>query len=348
MRTKRLARAWRLCLAGALLIALAACAAREAAQYAAPVPGATLQPIYVATERALDRTGPFFGNKRPGKVNFFRNTISVPPTHTPGTISWPEGEADAATDFVVADTRIFEGVGQMVADIRAHRSGDETLVYVHGYNNTLSDVMYRLAQIQTDFDTGMPAVAFSWQSAGDPRGYVYDRDSVLYARDDMEALLNALTAAPGEKVFLLAHSMGAHLTMEVLRQAALRGNRRLLNRISGVTLMSPDIDPDLFRQQAEAIGHLPQPFVIFVSRQDRALSLAGFLTGRKPRLGVIDSAQSVAGLDVQVIDFTALGDGEGLNHMTPVSSPQAVSALRGLLAQRQTPPTGLGRYLVLE
>jgi esterase/lipase superfamily enzyme len=93
----------------------------------------------------------------------------------------------------------------------------ETLLFVHGYNNTLSEAMYRLAQIQTDFDTGMPGVLFSWPSAGDPRGYIYDRDSVLFARDDLTAVLRQLTSGPGDKVFLLAHSMGSSLVMETGR-----------------------------------------------------------------------------------------------------------------------------------
>ena len=232
--------------------------------------------------------------------------------------------------------------------VRAETPGPETLVFVHGYNNTLSESMYRLAQIQTDFDIRMPAVLFSWPSAGDARGYIYDRDSILYSRDDLEAVLDSLTARPGEKVFLLAHSLGSHLVMEVLRQAALRGDQTLLNRISGVVLMSPDIDPDLFRRQAEAIGKLPKPFMIFISRQDRALSLAGFLTGKKPRLGVIDAPKQVEGLDVTVVDFTELADGEGLNHFVPVTSPAAITVLNGLIAQSGKPGTGFEKFMVLK
>lgn len=245
-------------------------------------------------------------------------------------IEWPKGKtANPATDFVVTDTRIFRSSAQMKADMGG---AGETLVFVHGYNNTLSDAMYRMAQIQTDFRTGLPGVVFSWPSAGDARGYIYDRDSALYSRNDLEELLSALTQTPSDKVFLLAHSMGAHLTMETLRQIALRGDRHLLERISGVVLMSPDIDPDLFRRQARTIGQLPQPFMIFVSQQDRALTAAGFLTGRKPRLGVIDGPESVEGLEVQVVDFTELGDGEGLNHMVPVSSPAGVKVLQGMIS----------------
>lgn len=329
------------------LIFLVACSTRDTAMRAAPDPSATIQPVYVATTRALDRTGPVFGEARPTNMNYFRVDVSVPPTHETGQIEWPKDTPDARTDFVVTDTELYGGAREMARSVQRSTPGRETLVFIHGYNNTLSEGMYRLAQIRTDFNDSNPAVLFSWPSAGDPRGYIYDRDSVLFARDDLETLLHALTATPGEKVFLMAHSVGSHLTMEVLRQAALRGDRRLLNRINGVVLMSPDIDPDLFRRQAQAIGELPQPFVIFTSQQDRALGLSAFLTGRKPRLGVVNSPENVKGLDVKVVDFSEVSDGKGLNHAVPVTSPDAVPLLKGLIAQSRKAGHWMGDFIVL-
>ncbi|SFN59617.1 Esterase/lipase superfamily enzyme [Roseovarius lutimaris] len=342
----RLSRAT-LCLC-ALLLTLAACSERMTAERALPHPDARIQPIFVATERKLDKTGPFFGFQRPEGMNYFRADISVPPTHQVGVIEWPDGPPDAASDFVVTGTHVYDGPGQMIGDIRRAGPGRETLVFIHGYNNTLSESMYRLAQIQTDFATNMPAMLFSWPSAGDPRGYIYDRDSVMFARDDLVALLDRLTARPGDKVFLIAHSMGSHLAMEALRQAKLSGKTRLLSRVSGVTLMSPDIDPDLFDRQAEVIGKLPQPFLIFISKQDRALSLAGFITGRKPRLGVIDEAEKITRSDVTVIDFTELADGNNLNHFVPVTSPAAISVLNGIISQAGREGTGFLRDMALK
>ncbi|WP_417726069.1 alpha/beta hydrolase [Roseovarius sp.] len=324
-----------------LVLVLAGCAPRVTAERAAPHPAAKIEQLYVATGRRLDQTGPIFGLERPEGVRFFRADISVPPTHAPGQIEWPEGAPDAATDFVVTETQVFRSPGAMLGDMRQeHAGGGETLLFVHGYNNTLSEAMYRLAQIQTDFDTDMPGVLFSWPSAGDPRGYIYDRDSVLYARDDLTEVLRQLTRGPGDRVFLLAHSMGSSLVMEALRGIALSGDRHLLNRISGVVLMSPDIDPDVFERQAEVIGALPQPFLIFITKVDRALSLSGFITGRKPRLGMIDTADKVQRPDVRVIDFSELADGAGLNHFVPVTSPAAIDFLRGII--RQTNEMGSG------
>lgn len=329
LRTSRGAKA----LCCGIIFVLAACAPRVTAQRADPHPSATIQPIYVATGRKLDQTGTIFGLERTEGLRFFRTDVSMPPTHQLGQIEWPDGPPDAATDVVVTGTEVYNSHGPMLREMRQEHAGRETLLFVHGYNNTLSEAIYRLAQIQTDFDTAMPGLLFSWPSAGDPRGYIYDRDSVLYARDDLTEMLRQLTRAPGDKVFVLAHSMGSSLVMEALRGIALSGDRHLLNRISGVVLMSPDIDPDVFDRQAEVIGKLPQPFLIFITKEDRALTVSGFITGRKPRLGMIDSADKVQRPDVQVIDFSSLADGSGLNHFVPVTSPAAIGLLREILAE---------------
>jgi len=318
----------------ALGAVLSACTARPAARRAAPSPLAHVERVFVATERNLNAPGPLFGRKRPSGLKYLSLDISVPPTHKPGRIEWPDGPPDAATDFVVTDSRVYRDARAMTRAMQRDQPGKETLVFVHGYNTTFSDAIYRFAQIRSDFAVNGPGMVYVWPSAGDPRGYAYDRDSVLYSRNAFARVLERLIAAPGQRVLLVAHSMGAQLVMETLRQAALKGEQHLMARISGVVLISPDIDPDVFRRQAAVIGTLPQPFLIFVSKQDRALSLAGLLTGRKPRLGVIGEPGKLAGVKgVKVIDFTALADGEGLDHAVPITSPAAISVLRGLIAQ---------------
>lgn len=328
--TPNLPRRMALC---ALILLTAACTPRYVAKNGAPDPAATIEPVYVVTERALNRTGPDFGGERSFELKHFRADISIPPTHEVGQIEWAkDGPPDTEQDFAVVDTRIFGNAGAMKAAMRANSAVRDTTVFVHGYNNTLSEAMYRFAQIRADFDRDGPGVLFSWQSAGDPRGYIYDRDSVLFARDHLVSTLRLLTREPGETVTLVAHSMGAQLTMEALRQIAIAGDRHLLDRLSGVVLISPDIDPDLFRNQVQTIGKLSRPIVVVVSREDRALGLASLLFGSKKRLGVIDSAQQVEGLNVRVIDVTALSDGKGLSHFIPVTSAAAVDAIRGLAA----------------
>src|SRR6056297_43462 len=165
MRIVRLGRAW--LFVG--VMAVATCAPRETAMRGAPDPDAVIHPVHVATLRPFDATGQAFGMQRADKLKYFRADISVPPTHEVGQIEWPDETPDAATDFVVTQTDVLAGQAGLVRDLRRTGTGTQTLVFIHGYNNTMSDSMYRLAQIRADFDLTMPTVLFSWPSAGDPR-----------------------------------------------------------------------------------------------------------------------------------------------------------------------------------
>jgi esterase/lipase superfamily enzyme len=303
----------------------------------------------VATERSFDQVGPSFGVPRNQGLRYAKAKISVPPNHEVGRIEWPavNRSANADTDFVFTDLEAYPNRNAFVSDVHRNRPGRETFLFVHGYNNTLSEATFRLAQMKADFGVETPAVLFSWPSAGDPRGYIYDRDSVLFARNDLETLIKQLAPTRHDKVFVLAHSMGSLLVMEAMRQAVIRGDRWMLDRISGVAMMSPDVDPDLFRRQAETIGTLPQPFLLFVSQEDRALGLASFISGRKPRLGVIDGPEAVAGLKVTVVDVTALGDDEGLNHAVAATSPFAIPVLRGFIDDLSSGKRPKRQYVIL-
>jgi esterase/lipase superfamily enzyme len=101
-----------------------------------------------------------------------------------------------------------------------------------------------------------------------------------------------------------------------------------------VVLLSPDISPALFRAQAEAIGDLPDPFVIFTSQNDPALRLSARLTGVPRRLGNIRGVKEVAGLNVTVINLSSARDA-GSNHLAALTSPSVISFLKETEAIRQ-------------
>ena len=57
------------------------------------------------------------------------------------------------------------------------------MFFVHGYNNTTSDAVLRLAQFVEDSGFEGVPVLFDWASAGELTRYVYDLNSSLIARD---------------------------------------------------------------------------------------------------------------------------------------------------------------------
>lgn len=298
-----------------------------------PVPAGagTPVPVLVGTTRAPEPAGLWTRDAR-GALNFAEIEVSVPAAHEPGKVELPRGRVpDPARDFVTRAVRPAADAAAFRAALQARipRSGPnagEVIVTVHGFNNTMGDGLYRTVQMVHDLDMESPAVHYAWPSAGRPLGYAADRDSALFARDGLERLLDEVGRAGARRIVVVAHSMGAQLAMETLRQMALRGNRRTLDRIGGVVLMAPDIDVGVFRAQAGAVGRMSQPIVIFTSRRDPALALSARLTGRPSRLGNIDGVEALAGLDVTVIDLTEARDAEE-RHYAALTSPSVMRFL---------------------
>ncbi len=319
-----------------VLTLLGACAARGVITLVPPdgTAGAALRPVFVATNRnaapgALAQQS--FGAARDARLRFARIDVSVPPAHAPGRIEWPgRRPPDAERHFLARSETLYPDVTAFLGDLA--RSGgrrSEVVLFVHGFNVNNAEAVYRLAQIAHDFDAQVPVIAYSWPSAGSPQGYVYDRDSVIFSRDGLETLLRALTGQ-GHRVLIVAHSMGGQLVMESLRQISISGDGAVLRQLSGVALISPDIDEDVFRRQAERIRPFPQPFMLMVSARDRALGLAAFLTGKPARLGSIAEPERLAGLPVEVIDLSAVQGGDRAGHSTAFTAPAAIALLRDL------------------
>lgn len=289
-----------------------------------------VQSVFFGTTRNLEDDGSF-GTKRSEITHFGRFEISIPPNRKPGEIKWPprHGKPNPAVDFLTVSQTRYAGEQDFKQVLRADlaRNKGEMTIFVHGFNNNLPESIYRVAQFSHDLKLPGTVVDYAWPSAANPLGYVYDRDSALFARDGLEQLIDEAVDSGAKRVVVVAHSMGGALTMETLRSMALRGNHRALDRLGGVVLISPDIDVDVFREQARSIGKLPQPFVIFGSNRDKFLRLSAGITGQTARLGSLSNISRLADLKVTFFDVADFSVGAG--HFLPATSP----ALMALLGQ---------------
>jgi esterase/lipase superfamily enzyme len=317
--------------------------------------------VFVGTTRGMDpETGEFSGD-RSETDRYARFDISIPPERTSGEITWPKPhlKPNFTTDFLTTAANTYPDPTSFRRDLTAALSSQrpgqrEAVVYVHGFNNTFSEGLYRIAQLSHDLEMPGVAVHYSWPSLGKPLAYVYDRDSVLFARDGLQDLLEQVAAAGADRIVIVGHSMGSALVMEALRQMAIRGGSKVWGRIAGVVLISPDIDVEVFRSQALRIGTLPQPFLIFTSQKDKALALSARLTGQKERLGTLEDVSLVADLKVTLFEVGAFSTGAG--HFTPGDSPVLIQLLGRLadvdaaFARDQTGRTDLisGTVLTLQ
>ncbi len=310
-----------------LVLCLAACTPRGTMVVVPPetVEGKISQ-VFIGSTRGLEGTG-VFGGGRSEEMRFARYDVAIPPDRAPGEIKYAKSQsANVTTDFVTTGQRIYAADADFRSDLRAAlaQNGREATIFVHGFNTTFTEGLYRIAQLKNDLEIPGVAVHYAWPSAAEPLGYVYDRDSVLFARSGLEELIRETRAAGASRITLVAHSMGGFLTMEVLRSIALRDGR-IMPQVRGVVLISPDIDVEVFRSQARDIGTLPQPFLIFGSDKDRVLRLSALITGQRGRLGSLDSVDDLADLEVTYLDVGAFSQGSG--HFVPGTSPGLIRLL---------------------
>lgn len=317
----------------AIFSVLVACTPRAVIRYAdVPADGVVVERVFVGTTRADDRDGTLNIGSRSFASRYLRQDISLPLDRAAGSLPLPprRGVVDPRRQITTVGERKFDSDAAFRAELadamRGSRKGTrEAVVFVHGFNNTFAEGLYRFAQLNHDLDLPGVPVHYSWPSKATVLGYAYDRDSALFARDGLENLLNQVAQAGADRILLVAHSMGSHLTMESLRQLAIRGDQSVLRRIGGVILMSPDIDVEVFRAQARSIGKLPQPFVVFTSARDRALALSATIAREQARLGNLKDVRELAGLEVTLLEVGAFSTGDG--HFTAAQSPLLIQLL---------------------
>jgi esterase/lipase superfamily enzyme len=298
--------------------------------------------ILAATTRAKNLDGSY-GFDRSEKLSLLELTISIPPTHTPGDLNYAYANPRPETQFTLAGQVELASPAAFQNRVRqemAKKSGRETevTVYIHGYNATQAETAFRAAQLANDVKLPGAQVIYSWPSRGKSLGYAYDFDSALFARDGLEKLLFQLKATGARRIILVAHSMGGLVMMETLRQIERRRPGWVGTNIGGVVMISPDLDIELFRTQMKSLSHIPQPFVVFVSRQDSILNLSSRLRGRgeEKRLGNIENNDQIADLPVDVIDTTAFSKDAASPHFVIGSSPALIAMFGDVQALQDT------------
>ena len=293
--------------------------------------------IFVATSRATTRQPEYFSGERSPSVGFARLDISVPRAHQVGQVELPgsvTSAGDPASHFTVSGVERLtepEILKQVRAEIASRPHTErEVLVFVHGFNTNFADAAFRFAQIVTDSGFKGVPVLFTWPSRAQLLAYPYDRDSADFSRDALETGLRAISRDLGANRFdILAHSMGTLLTVETLRQAAIRGDGSFGGKLRNVMLAAPDIDLDVFKTQLAAIK---RPVTVFVSSDDRALDFSRQFAGDKTRLGAISDKDTEIVADLSkagatIIDLSGDRASDEYNHGKFASTPRIVQMI---------------------
>ncbi|MBB6309399.1 alpha/beta hydrolase [Xanthobacter tagetidis] len=329
----------------ALALGLGGCADRPGPDALTPiamtaVPGAKQQTVLVASTRARDpRAGTFYNGER-APLSFATVQMSVPPAHKPGEIEWPKAQpANPETDMVVREAVYRDTPQQFLAELNSElakrpKGQKKVFVFIHGYNTQYAEALYRLSQMAADSGGEGVPVLFTWASRATTEAYVYDNNSATAARDALEETLRLAFASNAEEVSLLAHSMGNWVTVEALRQIRISGKGLPVERVGQVILAAPDIDVDVFKSQLKRFGKPAKPFVVIVSRDDKALGFSDFIAGGKTRLGAYTNDTELVDLGAVVVDMTDVKALDSFNHGKFAQLAAMAPELRGRLAKQ--------------
>lgn len=331
-----------------LILTLSACGGHvkgvmePVALAAEPQGGAVVDMLVATSRRPSDDPATLFSGERSIQPSITDVAVSIPPGRASGTVQWPKKlPANPATDFAVVRVKPLTTVAEGHEWVRRHSSGGHAMVFIHGFNNTYEDSIFRFAQIVHDSGGDVTPILFTWPSRAKVFDYNYDKESTNYSRTTLERTLKSLIEDKNIKdITILAHSMGTWLAMESIRQMAIREGG-LPKKIENVILASPDIDVDVFARQWTELGERKPNFTIFVSQDDRALALSRYISGDVQRLGQINPADEayksrLEAAGITVVDLTKVKSGDSLNHGKFAESPEIVQLIGQRLVTGQT------------
>ncbi len=217
------------------------------------------------------------------------------------------------------------------------RYKDQALVFVHGYNTSFDNAVYRTAQIAYDlkFD-GVPFL-YSWPSGGGVASYTYDRESAEASKPYMRKFLEMVVKETGAKsVSIIAHSMGNQPLLDVLKDMKAAAPKGV--EISQIILAAPDVDADSFAALTQAITGLAKGVTLYAAANDRALQVSRNFWGHY-RAGDVPAGGPLVVPGVDSIDVTALStDTFAINHSDYAQKNELLKDIGELLLTGMRPP----------
>jgi esterase/lipase superfamily enzyme len=313
-------------------------------------------PVYFGTDRARmpDEKRLKFGLERARKLELGQALVSVPSAHEVPQIERPwsvripyfdvkiyEEAEDPSKHFTMREMRSLtreEFLALVKERLKSSsRFKDQAFIFVHGFNTTFDNAVFRTAQIAHDLKFDGAPFLYSWPSGGGFASYTYDRESSGQSEPFMREFMELVVSQSGAKaVSVIAHSMGNQPVLQVLRDL-----RRVKPNvvIDQIILAAPDVDRDNFENIAKEIGGLAKGITLYVAANDRALGVSRRFHGGVPRAGDVPSGGPLVLPGVDTIDVTAVStDSLGINHSGYAESNALLNDIGLLIQTGERPP----------
>jgi esterase/lipase superfamily enzyme len=301
--------------------------------------------LLYATNRQPSFDDLYYSGERSDTISHGTVSVRVPESHRIGKVELPlklhlfsltlyEQPLDPEKHFVInsIDVRTLDDWKNLVSASEQKSA----LVFVHGFNNTFRNAVYRTAQIMWDLQySGLP-VLFSWPSRGAILDYIYDRDSALGARDAFIETLRNLRSAGISRVDILAHSMG---NLVVLDSLAGHSHTSDPLGIAEILMAAPDLDKDHYKSIVAKVRAAASGVTLYASSADRALTASKRIAGKIARAGDVPASGPILVDGVDTIDVTAIGaEMFGLGHDPFASTRSVLNDIAIILSTGTRPP----------
>lgn len=321
-------------------------------------PDFSVVPVFFGTDRKREEGGKriAFAAERARRLEMGRAMVSVPRDHKvpdierPWTIRVPftrfviyEEKEDPKKHFTIQEIRV-ASKDEMLDFVRrrldaSQRFKDQAFIFVHGYNTTFDNAVYRTAQLAYDLNFDGAPFLYSWPSGGGVASYIYDRESSAqaqpYLKEFMEMVLNETRA---KNVNVIAHSMGNQPLLAVLREIRLAMGPNAKVRLNQIILAAPDVDRDVFLNVARDLQGLSNGVTLYASSTDRAMIASRTLTGI-PRAGDVPSTGPIVLPGIDTIDVTQTStDTLALNHSGYAEKEALLNDIALLIRTGERPP----------
>jgi esterase/lipase superfamily enzyme len=186
------------------------------------------------------------------------------------------------------------------------------ILYIHGFNNSNLAAITRAAAIQRA--TGREVIALTWPSYDKTVKYFWDESNMSWSMPEARVLFDDISAMRSD-LTIVAHSMGNHLALDMLRRWKLRNHGSPLP-VRQLIMAAPDVDRAwLIKDGGRDLGI---PVTLYGSTRDQPLS-ASWRSHGYARAG--DLSKWVTGTDnefpydkvpeITVVDTSAVSRGMG-------------------------------------
>ncbi len=310
---------------------------------------------YVRSQLRDEMSGELYGC-RPTEISYGKCTISVPPPQNrrPGELSRPlavwvfEAPENPDEHFLLKKVEEHADKDAFYRSLSAKLDQSDTraaMLFVHGYNVSFEDAIFRTAQLAVDLKFPGATMAFCWPSYADPVKYTFDEQNAEVSIPALREVLDDLATRSGAKrVHIIAHSMGNRVLAGALRSMDPSLYERNKSVFQELVLAAPDIDSRVFQSQVlPHIVHNTQHCTLYASSRDRALLMSRVFHNYQ-RLGETEPelvlAHGLDTIDASLVDTSLLGH----SYIGDVQS--IVSDLRDLVVEGKRATERMGLELL--